>query len=307
MADADFKVRLTGPGGAVVFEASAPLSESRQAEYNGFDITHLPTALISYRKTTARNFSISGKLVSRTADEAAANASILDKIRSWILPDFGSTGAAPPILTLYGYRNRNIDGRRVVIKSYNWSFPDDNVDFIFSGTADQQPMPVIGMLQVDLEEIYSAEEVSQGEWKMKGLSSNAGSFAFGNQEKGDSFDLTDQFGLGRTDPLATQIPSASNLSSVMSALQGGKPTIPGVIAGTIARTLGTAALNSPVVKEITGALPPVLKNIFVGGANVAISEVGKIVTGTVSSVTRSSSAIGFNREAPLPAPGPIGG
>lgn len=299
---ADFKVRLTGPGGQVVFEASSPLSEQRSADYAGYDIIHLPTSLISYRKTSARNFEISGKLVSRTANEATANAGILDLIRTWILPDFGSTGAAPPILTLYGYRNRNVDGRRVVLKSYSWSFPDDNMDFIFSG---DQPMPIIGMLQIGLEEVYSAEEITQGAWKITGVN-QSGSFELGDHESNSSFDMSNQFGYGRTDPLATQIPSASNLSSVMSALQGGKPTIPGVIAGTIARTLGSAVLNSPVVREVTSALPPVLKNIFVGGANVAIGEVGKTVTNTVSSATQSTTtSAGFSRDQPLPAPGPI--
>lgn len=298
---ADYKVRLTGPGGAVVFEASAPLSESRQADYGGYDITHLPTALISYRKTSSRMFEISGKLISRTPQEATTNANNLDRIRSWLLPDFGTTGATPPILRLYGYRNKNIDGRKVVLKSYSWSFPEDT-DYIFGGS---QPMPVIGVLQANLEEIYSAEEITNGKWRLA-VAGNSGEFAQDGSEKGSSFELT-WIGYGRTDPLATKVPSASNISSIMSALQGGKPTIAGVLAGTMTRALGTKLLNSPAVREITGQLPPVLKNIFVGGANVAIGEVGKTVTQTVSTVTPTSATTNFNRDVPLPVKGPIGG
>lgn len=295
----DFKVRLTGPGGEVVFEASAPLSEQRTAEYGNYDIIHMPTALLSYRKTSARAWSIAGKLVSRTANEANANARYLDLIRTWMLPDFGGTGATPPILTLYGYRNSNIDGRKVVLRSYSWGFPEE-LDYIFAGG---QPMPVIGNLEVALEEVYSAEEITNGKWKLN--VSGSGKFEQGESGSSSSFNL--QLGNARTDPLATLIPSSSNMSSVMSALEGGKPTIPGVIAGTMARTLGTAALNSPAVRAVTSNLPPVLKNILVSGGNVAIGEVGKMVTGTVSSVTQPVGTPGFNRETALPAPGPVGG
>lgn len=295
---ADFKVRLTGPGGEVVFEASAPLSETRSADYGSYDIIHLPTNLLSYRKTTSRQWQVNGKLVSRTADEANSNAYYLDLIRRWLLPDFGGTGATPPILTLYGYRNMNVDGRRVVLKSYSWNFPEE-VDYIYTGT---QPMPVIGNVELGLEEVYSAEEITNGAWRL-GVTS-AGKFEPGDAERSSSFEVT--VGNGRTDPLKTQIPSASAISSVMSALSG-KPTIPGVIAGTIARTLGTAALNSPAVRAVTSNLPPILKNILVSGGNVAIGEVGKAVTGVVSAATPPPAASPFNRTDPLPAPGPIGG
>jgi hypothetical protein len=296
---ADFKVRLSGPGGEVVFEASAPLGEQRTAEYGNYDIIHMPTALLSYRKTSSRTWTISGKLVSRTADEADANARYLDLIRRWLLPDFGVTGATPPILTLHGYRNSNIDGRRVVLKSYGWNFPEE-VDYIYSGS---QPMPIIGNIEVAIEEVYSAEEITNGAWRLN--LGKAGKFIPGEGESSDSFELS--LGYGRYDPLATQIPSPNNISSVMSALGGGQPTIPGVIAGTIARTLGTAALNSPAVRAVTGNLPPVLRNILVSGGNVVIGEVGKTVTGTVSGVTQPGAAPGFNRGAPLPATGPVGG
>ena len=293
----DFKVRLTGPGGEVIFEASAPLGEQRSAEYGNYDIIHMPTALLSYRKTTSRAWTISGKLVSRTAKEADSNARYLDLVRRWVLPDFGGTGATPPILTLYGYRNTNVDGRRVVLKSYGWNFPEE-VDYIFDGS---QPMPIVGNLEVVVEEVYSAEEITNGDWRLS--VGSAGKFELGAEETSSSFSLS--LGYGRVDPLATKIPSAKGASSVMSALTGNKPTIPGVLAGTMARTLGTAALNSPAVRAVTNRLPPVLRNMLVAGGNVAIGEVGKTVTNTVSSATQPATTPGFNRDAPLPASKPI--
>lgn len=296
---ADFKVRLKGPNGEVVFEASAPLAESRQAAYDGYNIVHLPTALISYKNTSSRTWQIAGKLVSRTADEATANVYYLDLIRSWVLPDFGDTGATPPILTLYGYRNTNIDGRKVVLKQYDWSFGEET-DYIYTGG---QPMPVIGMLNVTVEEVYSAAEVTGKKWKVN--IGGTGKFKPGGSENSNSFEIG--LGYGRTDPLQTSGGSASSPTSVMSALDGSQPTIPGVVAGTIARTLGTAALNSPYVRAVTSNLPPVIGNILVSGGNVAVAEVGRTTTAAVSSITPASSTATFGRTDPLPAAPPIQG
>ena len=298
---ADFKVRLVGPGGEVVFEASAPMSESRNADYGNYDIVHMPTSLLSYRKTSHRTWTIAGKLVSRTSDEADVNARNLDLIRMWLLPDFGGTGATPPILTLYGYRNKNVNGRRVVLRSYDWNFPEE-VDFVFTG---KQPMPVIGNLNVAVDEVYSAAEITAGAWKIKPDESSEFKKEPITDESSYAYEIS--VGNGRTDPLKTKIPSPNNISSVMSALGGGKPTIPGVLAGTLARTLGSRALNSPAVRAITGNLPPVLRNLLVSGGNVAIDQVGKTVTGTVSGVTQSTGTPAFNRSAPLPPPKPVGG
>lgn len=298
---ADYKVRLNGPGGEVVFEASAPMGESRQAEYDGYNIVHLPTSLISYRKTSSRAWAITGKLVSRNVNEANANASYLNLLRSWILPDFGSTGATPPILTIYAYRNRAINGRKVVLKSYNWNFPED-VDYIFEGV---EPMPVIGTIEVQVEEIYSAEEVTNGAWKIN-TSAGGGSFLTGDGETNSAFTI--DVGFGRVDPLRTALPSSSNITPVMSALgSNGNITIPGAIAGSIARTLGNAALNSSAVREVTNSLPPVVRNVLVGGGNIAITEIGKAVTTGVSTATQpTQQPNGFNRTDSLPAPTPVG-
>lgn len=296
---ADFKVRLKGPNGEVVFEASAPLSETRQANYDGYGIVHLPTALISYKNTSSRTWTIAGKLVSRTPEEATANVRYLDLVRSWLLPDFGDTGATPPILTLYGYRNTNINGRRVVLKSYDWSFGEET-DYVYTGS---QPMPVIGLLNCTVEEVYSAAEVTGKAWKM--TIGGAGKFAPGSEKRTNSFEIS--LGYGRTDPLTTRVSSSAAGSSVMSALGGSQPTIPGVVAGTIARTLGTTALNSPAVRAVTSNLPPVIGNILVSGGNVAIAEVGRTVTTAVSSVTPSPSGSSFGRSEPLPATPPIQG
>jgi hypothetical protein len=166
-----FKIFLRGPSWNVkgqdeiiIFEASSQLSESRSSQYDGFNIVHLPTDIYAYRNTSGRKFSLAGKLVSRTHDEARVNAHKLNNIRQWIMPDFGNSGATPPICYLTAYKNLNIKNLSVIVRSYSWAFPED-IDYIFSG-GDFESMPVIGQLTMELDEIYSPKEITDKVWKI---------------------------------------------------------------------------------------------------------------------------------------------
>jgi hypothetical protein len=289
-----YKVRITGPGGKVTFEASAPLAESRQANYDGYNIIHLPTSLVAYRNTDGRRFSIAGKLVSRTPDEAAQNILHLDLIRSWILPDFGSTGATPPILRIFGYNNFNLDNRQVVLRSYSWNFPED-VDYIWEGG---EAMPVIGILQVDLEEVYSAEQVTAGAWKID--VGGGGSFAGGSS--GNSSSTSQDFAASALHAQGAGIFAPGSVTSIASAIENGvKPTVPGMILGALTRNLGGKILSNPKVQEVVRGLPPVVGNIFVAGGNVLIGQAGKTVSDTVSRATTPAPANTYGRnDSPAP-------
>jgi hypothetical protein len=168
-----FKVTLSCQGKEVVFEASIPIQESRTAGYETFSIVHLPTDIWAYRGTGARRFIISGNLISRNPKEAAQNAKYVDWIRSWVLPDFGDTGATPPILRLSGYGNNNIRNVPVILNNYSITYPD-NVDYIFQG---EIPMPVILTISLDLSEAYSPKETTEKKWKIN--ISKGGSFVYG--------------------------------------------------------------------------------------------------------------------------------
>jgi hypothetical protein len=178
-----YKVSLTGGCSRVIFEASSPVTESRSANYDGFNLVHLPTDIWAYRNTTARHFGITGKLVSRNAGEAAANSRNVDLIRSWILPDFGGSGATPPIILFSAYYNTNLTNVQCLIKSYSITFPDD-VDWIYDNaklnagnTVGSSAMPVVCTIQIDLEEAYTPEQIQQQNWKIK--MSKGGTFNYG--------------------------------------------------------------------------------------------------------------------------------
>jgi len=163
-----YKVCISSGKDSVIFEASVPVGESRQANYVGYDIVHSPTEILAYKNTSSRKFQISGKIISRTPDEATVNAHYINLIRSWLLPDFGGSGATPPILVLSAFSNSNIKNVQCVLKSYTISYPDD-VDWIFmdfEGNTLNDPMPVVFNVQVDLDEIYTPAQVTNKAWKI---------------------------------------------------------------------------------------------------------------------------------------------
>lgn len=294
----DYKVTVKGPGGKVVFEASAPLTESRSATYEGYNITHLPTTLWAYKNTSGRKWGISGKLVSRTPDEAQANASYLDLVRKWILPEFGRTGGTPPILKVYGYRHSNVDGRPVILESYNWSFPDD-VDYIWQGG---QAMPVIGLLSIELSEAYSAEEITAIDpWDI--TSSSGGSFVGGEDGKGSSAFWLD---FGGAQPGAFAGVGENGLGSTLSSLTGVASLLTGVVTnpvatvGALTANLATSVLNSPEISEVTQQLNPIVSNPFVSGIGTTLSNPAQAAS-TITGILTPTAADPFSRSA-LPPP-----
>lgn len=274
-----YKVNIAGPGGRVIFQASSPLSESRSASYDPYGIVHLPTSMWAYRNTSGRKYQIQGKIVSRNANEAGANAGYLNLIRKWVLPEFGGSGATPPIVYLSAYDNDNIDALQCVITSYSWSFPED-VDYIYAGSV---PMPIIGMLTVDLEEVYSAEQITGGAWKI--LNGASGSFADaagsagggggGGSTGGGGGSLGDLAGFmsggvtGRFGGIANaQIFAQIQLSG--GGLLGSAGTILGGIVGGKAGGAAGAVLGSIAGNAIGTAISqsPQLQDVFSGNSNV---------------------------------------
>ena len=260
-----YKVMLKGGGGLVRFEASAPVSESRSANYEGFNIVHLPTSLWAYRNTNGRHFSITGRLVSRNPNEAKANAAYLTTVRSWVLPNFGSTGSTPPIIFLTAYGNKQINGVPCVVLSYNWNFPDE-VDYIY-GT--DEPMPVIGMITIELEEAYSAEQITAGDWMIGPKS--GGSFSYtgapGSASSGGAgaIETSPSYRTGFVGIAGNKL-AASGFPSL-----GGALTLsPGIIAKlpTMAAAVVRASTNSPLLSTVAQEAVGLLNNRFVSGSNV---------------------------------------
>lgn len=293
-----YKVTITSGKDTVWFEASAPITEERTANYVGHDIVHLPTEIFAYKNTTARHFSITAKIVSRNKNEAKANSRYLDLLRSWLLPDFGASGATPPIVHLSAFYNTNIDKVPCVVKSYSFSYPED-VDWIYEGavlnsgsgknaTVGSSAMPVIMSISVTLAEAYTPSQITARAWKMK--LSRGGGFVLG----GSADDVTStgggkqQLGEGTITPSIIDMASDSNFSGIATSQISHVTAVKkSVTSGNNSGVYGVS--NSAAVKDSTPAADtkPVTAPVTTG-----------ILTIGISPTTQSTALSNFGRSAP---------
>lgn len=301
----DYKVIITGQGKLVRFEASVPVSEGRVSNYEGFNIVHLPTSLWAYRNTNGRHFAVTGKLVSRNINEANMNAKYLTTIRGWILSDFGNSGAPPPIVFLTAYNNKNLTKVPCIILSYNWLFPDE-VDYIYGG---DEPMPVIGIITIELEEAYSAAQITSGAWKITssettGPVQNAG-FSYvgtpGTASRG---------GAGAIETKPSYGPGFIGLAAGSSGFPslGGLLTLsPGIIAKlpTMAGSVIGAATNSPLLSTVAQEAVGLLNNQFVSGSSIqgVLNNSTTVSPPTNTANSKAPDSFGRVTNLSIPTPG----
>jgi hypothetical protein len=176
MATEKSKVKITSLKSTVIFDASPnSLGETRRASYDPWSLVHLPVDLYAYKNSSSRTWSISAPLISRTPEEAEANAGKLHTIRSWLLPDFALSGAPPEILKFYAYSDPNINGVTCILTDYNWSY-DNVTDYIVgNGSMETHKMPTIGTISLTLVEVYTATEIQNRVWAIKNVPGNGGS------------------------------------------------------------------------------------------------------------------------------------
>jgi hypothetical protein len=176
----------------VVFEVTPTFTEERAVEYTPVAPIHLPGSVQVYKRTNARTFGVAAYLISRTREEATANIAILQTLRGWTMPYFGSgsstgrhspvkdnpagrreaaeiLGAPPDVLYLYAYssmtsRERqghiNINRIPVVLSSLSISYPED-VDYIPTFSANREPMPTKMTVNLTLLETHSPHDFEQ--------------------------------------------------------------------------------------------------------------------------------------------------
>lgn len=289
-----YKVEIKGGGGFVRFEASSPISESRVANYDGFNIVHLPTSIWAYRNTNGRHFSINGKLVSRTVGEAKANAGYLTTIRSWVLPGFGTTGSTPPIVFLTAYGNKQIKSVPCVVLSYSWSFPDD-VDYIFDAP---EPMPVIGTISVELEEAYNAEQITRGAWKIAPQSDGEFSYVgtVGSSSTNTSINTTLPYSEDFGGLASSTIVGSLTLGNALSSNQLGVSSISDLPLTNLAESLNSSEISTETQDNLS------LNNRFITGFTSDIISRNSLITIPVTQPPLTISNDSFGRSSELTIP-----
>lgn len=156
----------------VVFNVTPQIDEARTASYEEVGVTHHPGQILRYKTTSARQWTVNVKLISRTPAEASENLTKLNLIRSWLMPYFGNgtknsfkdnLGAPPDILEFSAYGSQMIEPHPVVLESFNTSFPPD-IDYIHTeanSKGEKVPFPVILTLALTLKEAWAPTEFAQ--------------------------------------------------------------------------------------------------------------------------------------------------
>lgn len=162
-------------GKSVIFDVMPEVVESRTVEYEAVAPPQYPTAFQKYKGTSSTQWTVNATLISRTTDEATRNLGILNILRGWTMPFFGTRtattfpdklGAPPPVLTFSGWRERMVGPVQVVITSLNWNFPQD-VDYIPARRPEDGgnavadiPFPTVIKLAIQLVESFSTDQVN---------------------------------------------------------------------------------------------------------------------------------------------------
>jgi hypothetical protein len=142
--------------GIVVFDHTPIVSESRTAEYANAGLPG-ESGVVVYTVTNNRNFSITGKFISRTIGEAAANYRKINLLRAWLIPPIGENveaSGSPPVLLLNGYGTQ-FYGIPVQMTEFSTSYPDD-VDYI---ECSDYSVPIVQTVTLSLIEAHDLERV----------------------------------------------------------------------------------------------------------------------------------------------------
>jgi hypothetical protein len=281
----EFKVSLAdGLGNRVVFDSSPTIEESRQVQWDSYQITHLPANLITFKSTGSRTLSINVKLVSRTSLEAAENYKRMKLIRYWSVPSFGiyGDGSPPNILTLNGFTThfKNI---QVVLNSYSWSFPED-VDWIHTGS---EPFPTVITISLSMQETFSPEQLvffDKGDIndELGGVKKWAQvlSAAASAQATTSSLSLDQMIPANINADIVDQAP---NLDALTSATSAASP-----LDGLSSAASGAAEAAGSPLANLTGA-EAALSATGLNSATGVIGSVSNPATGSLSSLYGISS------------------
>ena len=109
------------------------ISETHSVRYNSYDPVHTIAKFNNYERTENTILQVTGTFYVNNATEARYLLACIHFLRTVTLMDFGKSsataGTPPPVLLFSGYGTHIYDDISVVVKSVNWSMPED-VDYI---------------------------------------------------------------------------------------------------------------------------------------------------------------------------------
>lgn len=247
----------------VAFDVMPQVTESRTVQYEPVAPPQFPGAFQKYKGTDSVQWTINATLISRTTEEATRNLDLLNTLRGWTMPYFGSNtgnrykqqlGAPPPVLEFSGFRSGMIGPVPVVITSLNWDFPRE-VDYLPTtrndGRGNVTPFPSVMQVSILVVESFSTQQFNR--------------FSLQDYRRG-SFDLAFSSNTGETGININEARARSNESGTVEAERE---------AQEIARRAPGRAANARQAQEIARRAPG---RAAVGSNPTSLGAVGRSIT-----------------------------
>lgn len=149
----DWRARLSGALGELVFPYTPTISISGGASYDEVPITHQNYSFFAYQNSKAESIQVSAPFYVEDAIQAQAWIKALTFLRATtkMFPD----GNPPIILKFNAYGDFVFKDIPVIVKSYSVDMPN-GVDYISTGSSH---VPIKSTFGVTLQPIYSREKV----------------------------------------------------------------------------------------------------------------------------------------------------
>jgi len=149
----EWRARLSGPTGKLVFPYTPTISISGGAQYEEQGITHQNYAFFAYQHSKAEVIQISAPFFVTDSVEGQAWVKALNFLRA--ATKMFQDGNPPAIFKFNAYGDYVFKDIPVIVKTYSVDLPT-GVDYIASGTSH---VPTKSTFNVTLQPIYSREKV----------------------------------------------------------------------------------------------------------------------------------------------------
>lgn len=145
----------------IVFPYTPTISTQHQVNYNTITTVHSNFQQHSYVNTASAPIQVLAPFYLQTDEDAAYALGVMHMLRVITKMHFGvddyEVGTPPPVCRFSAYGAANFKNVPVVVAGFTLTYPDD-VDYI---EYDNQQLPVVMNIAIDLLPQYSADELSR--------------------------------------------------------------------------------------------------------------------------------------------------
>lgn len=142
IADYGLLKPLKKTGNGVYFPFTPTINFTHSASYGSYDITHSIYQQNFYQMSPNPTINLTASFAPQTIDDMAYAVAALNFFKSCTKGDFGAytvegrvnekAGLPPPVLVLSGYGHLNMNNVPVIVRSVNYTFPEDT-DYVMLG------------------------------------------------------------------------------------------------------------------------------------------------------------------------------